>query len=131
MKIHISIVFILIAVFSYSTYAGEPEVWEIHYNIDESFFWNAFEENMDGDEGWELVKEKDGVKVYVRSVKISKVKAFRGVIQIESDLSTLNTFFVDADHFPEWVGFCVFSEHVKKVRPLMSISMRLFSLHGL
>ncbi len=104
---------IVIIPFSHVIASNEPKIWQTHYEVDESALWKAFEKNMDGTEGWKLLKKKDDITIYTRKVEISPVKAFRGVMRIESDLSKLNTFFVDAEYFPDWVGLCVFSEYVK------------------
>lgn len=54
-------------------------------------------------EGWELAKETDDIKVYTKEVKGSSLKAFRGVTQVKSSLSALVALLDDEKAASEWL----------------------------
>ncbi len=70
---------------------------------------------MGSNEGWELIKNKKGIRVYTRDVKGSSLHAFKGMTQLESCQSMLNRFFADTDAYPDWIGLVTFSKKIKIV----------------
>lgn len=55
---------------------------------------------------WELVKDKQGIQVYTRNVEGSPIKAFRGEIEIDTDLNRVLGVLDDAPGFVEWMHNC-------------------------
>ena len=45
--------------------------------------------------GWNKVKDKEGIKIFLKSMPGSKFKAFRGVITIETSIDTIMSAFRD------------------------------------
>ncbi len=77
--------------------------------------WEAFDRTIGGSEGWKLVKDKKGIKVYLRDVDISPIKSFKGVMEIEAKPSTLAAFFLDVDMYTEYVQLCSESKELKRI----------------
>jgi hypothetical protein len=82
-------------------------------NIDETERWKLYYEVVGGDEGWELVKDKNGVKVYSRLTPVSPTKSFRGVMNIKADLDELVAFIADPYAYPEYIYSCRAAEVLK------------------
>lgn len=55
---------------------------------------------------WDLSYDKDGLKVYTRSVDGSPFKEFRGEIVVEQTLGTLVTLLWNTDDMPQWMYGC-------------------------
>lgn len=55
---------------------------------------------------WELVKDEDGIKVFLKSVPGLKIKEFKGVTNINSSLDSILAVLYDADACPQWVYNC-------------------------
>ncbi len=54
-------------------------------------------------EGWELKKEKDGIRVYTKDIKDSDFKAFRGQTEVKGQLSDVIAVLLDVDQYKEWM----------------------------
>lgn len=52
---------------------------------------------------WELIKEKDGVKVYLRNYKSGKLKEFKAVGKISATLNEVNAVLKDFEHAQNWM----------------------------
>jgi len=72
--------------------------------IAESF--KIYDETMGCDEGWTLVRDRQGIKVYHRKISLTPIKVFKGVAELETDLTTLCAFLMDIQNFPSWVVMC-------------------------
>ncbi|MGH7901708.1 MAG: START domain-containing protein [Thermodesulfobacteriota bacterium] len=57
-------------------------------------------------EDWELIKDKDGIKVYTRTIADSKIKEFKGVTTIRAPLDSILGVLNDTDACPKWVHNC-------------------------
>lgn len=55
---------------------------------------------------WELVKDEDGIKVYLRTVPGSKIKEFKGVTNINSSLDSILAVLDDTEACPKWIHNC-------------------------
>lgn len=55
---------------------------------------------------WNLVKDEDGIKIYLSDVAGSEYKAYRGVTTIKSDVSTLLKLQNDAAGSCAWIHEC-------------------------
>ncbi len=82
-------------------------------DIDETERWKLYYEIVGGDEGWKLAKDKKGIKVYVRRTRVTPIKAFRGVMNIEADIDELIAFISDPYSYPEYVYLCLSAEVLK------------------
>jgi len=56
---------------------------------------------------WGLVKNKEGIKVYTRTLANSDYKEFKGVMTLEAKLDTLLRFINNAEHCPDWQYKCL------------------------
>lgn len=57
-----------------------------------------------GQSDWELAKEKDGIKVYLRSYKGGKLKELKAITKIKCSLHTLNAVFKDVTNCKNWMS---------------------------
>ena len=75
--------------------------------------FKIYDETMGGDQGWTLAKDKKGIKVYHRKVNITPIKVFKGIAELETDLTTLFAFLLDVHRFPSWIVMCHYVEVLK------------------
>ncbi len=54
-------------------------------------------------DGWELVKDKDGIKIYTRSTENSKFKTYRGEAIINIGMNEMYRILIDLDNYDQWV----------------------------
>lgn len=66
---------------------------------------------------WKFLTEKNGIKVYSRSVADSKVKALKVTCVLDASLSALVTLLLDVPATPEWVSHTKSCTLVKRVSP--------------
>lgn len=66
---------------------------------------------------WKFMTEKDGIKVYSRSVAESKVKALRVTCVLNTTLSALVTLLLDVPATPQWVSHTKSCSLIKRVSP--------------
>jgi len=55
---------------------------------------------------WELKKEEDGIRVYLREAKDSKIKEVRITMEVQASLSAVVSVLRDPDAYAEWVYKC-------------------------
>ncbi len=55
---------------------------------------------------WQLVKNKDGIKIFTRAVKGSDYKAFRGVVKIQASFDNLLAIMADTRTNCQWMHQC-------------------------
>lgn len=55
---------------------------------------------------WELVRDEDGIQVYLKSFWADEVKSFRGIIHINSSLDSLLAVILDINACTDWVHRC-------------------------
>ena len=70
---------------------------------------------LDGDGGWYLYKEKDGIKVYRRVTPITPVKSFKAVTEIEGDLKRVAALFWDGERYVNWLHLCNEAKMVERL----------------
>ncbi|MDX5373902.1 MAG: START domain-containing protein [Pseudomonadaceae bacterium] len=58
-------------------------------------------------EDWQLVKDEDGIRVYLSAVPGSKYKAYRGEVSIASDMASLRALQEDVQGSCAWIYACV------------------------
>jgi hypothetical protein len=54
-------------------------------------------------QSWNLVKEKDGIKIYTRNELNSSLKSFRGEITFKADVKKVNLLIGNANNIEWWV----------------------------
>nr|WP_247716512.1 START domain-containing protein [Sinomicrobium weinanense] len=64
---------------------------------------------------WELKKDKNGIKVYTRSVDTSKINEYRAVTMIETDLLNVLDVLKDGDNLWKWSYRTSASRIIKKI----------------
>ena len=63
---------------------------------------------IDSSQGWELAKQKDGIKVYTREIDNSSYKEFRGEMDIiNTKIDPLLSFIKDGKHCALWRYKCI------------------------
>lgn len=71
------------------------------------------------DQGWELISDRDGIQVYVRNREGSRLKAFRGVTQLEqADEYSAIAMLEDYDAYPRWLHMIDSAEEIGRQGPL-------------
>lgn len=78
-----------------------------------SFF--SFSANAQYGSGWELKRDKGGVKVYVRNSPNSKIKELRFSSTIEASLNSIAYLLTNVEGFDNWVYASVKSETIRKI----------------
>lgn len=69
--------------------------------------------------GWRLVKDKNGIQVYMRHTDESKIKTFRGVTQFDVQAaSSLIALFNDYAAMPRWAHFISSAQEINRKSPL-------------
>ena len=73
--------------------------------------------NAQGDtmEGWKLVKNQEGVKVYTRKVENFKMKEFKAVTTMMASPDELLDIIRAVDRYHEWMENMAHSEVLKKI----------------
>jgi len=62
---------------------------------------------------WKYVMTKDGVAVYKKHSKTSRMDEFMGIMVMDSPLEVISMVFMDINNHKDWVGDCVDSKLVK------------------
>lgn len=78
-------------------------------------------------EGWELIKDKDGVQSYKMHTKGSSVLAFRGLATLDAPPEKIITVMMNAKRFKQWVPAIKSSKFVSKPSPFEHI---VYTLHS-
>ncbi len=55
---------------------------------------------------WELVRNEDGIQIYVKSFWANDVKSFRGIIHINASIDSLLAVILDINACSDWVHRC-------------------------
>jgi hypothetical protein len=66
---------------------------------------------------WKQTQEKDGIKVYRKSIEGSKIVAFRGVAVVDAPVGKVLHVIADNDHRTEWVDRLYISQTLELVSP--------------
>lgn len=88
----------------------------VNFSQDEiSEKFKIYNKTMDVSEGWQLMKDKKGIKVYQRKTSLTPINVFKGVAELETDLKTLVAFLMDVYKFPSWIELCNSIEFLEPV----------------
>ncbi len=74
------------------------------------------EESEMEDDGWQLARSDERVKVYTRPVEGSPIREFQAQITLEAPLERVTTLYKNTESYPDWVANCVDSRRVKDPR---------------
>ncbi len=55
---------------------------------------------------WELVRDEDGIQIYLKEFWADKIKSFKGVIQIRTSIDSLLAVITDMKSCSQWVHHC-------------------------
>lgn len=69
---------------------------------------------------WELKRDRDGIRVYTRSVEGSKHKAVRATVTLPTSLTAAVALVRDASSCSAWAAFCVLSYEYEVLSPTES-----------
>ena len=84
-----------------------PFARAVNFTNDEvSERYKIYDEIMGRDEDWKLKTDRKGIKVYHRKVSLTPIKAFKGVTELKTDLTSMCAFLMDIYNFPSWIVMC-------------------------
>jgi START domain-containing protein len=66
---------------------------------------------------WELARDKNGIKVYTRSIEGKTVKEFKAVCRMKTSVNSLVALYNDVPNKTEWVFACNSSKVLKEISP--------------
>ena len=69
-----------------------------------AFFVVILITNLQAQSDWQLAKEKDGIKVYLRNYKGGKLKELRAICTIKSSLHAVNAVMKDVPNAKNWIN---------------------------
>ncbi|MCG8670617.1 MAG: START domain-containing protein [Pseudomonadales bacterium] len=69
------------------------------------------------DADWKLRKDKKGIQIFTREVKGSDFHSFKGIITLDTNLSTLMAVHTDVAYVKEWMKDCDESEMLSELTP--------------
>jgi hypothetical protein len=64
--------------------------------------------------GWELIDESDGVRVWRRTLPDSSVLAFRGAATVDAPIARVIGVLLDSEHSTEWVDLLIESRRLRE-----------------
>jgi hypothetical protein len=67
------------------------------------------------DDGWEVKKEQDGVKVLARNVEGAEINEFRAIMEMKTTVNKLVALYLDVDKGTEWEPNCTYAKLVQKI----------------
>ena len=70
-----------------------------------------------GDAPWQLQRDRDGIKVYTRTVAGSKYKAVKATMTIHTSLSAVAALVRDTSACPKWQALCKSARGIKILSP--------------
>ena len=70
-----------------------------------------------GDEGWQLAKDVNGIRVYTRSVEGLNVNEFKAITTVDASLSAIVAVFTDVPSYPTWLFNCIAAEVLERNAP--------------
>lgn len=77
-----------------------------------TLFLTGFEALADG---WELVKDKDGIKIYTRTTEGSKFRTYKGEAILTIGMEAMYRVLTDLDNYDQWVYSCSESRLLSKM----------------
>ena len=74
------------------------------------------------EEGWELAKDANGIRVYTRSpgrrsIEGIAVNEFKAITTVDAPLSAIVAVFMDVPSYPKWLSNCMAAEVLERNAP--------------
>ncbi|MCU0820930.1 MAG: hypothetical protein MUC95_00460 [Spirochaetes bacterium] len=69
----------------------------------------------DGKGGWEVVSEKNGIKIENREMKGLKMKQLRAACEVDAPVEVIYEVMDGGDRYPEWFGGCIIQTQIKRI----------------
>lgn len=73
-----------------------------------------FAEAKNNNLNWHSTKKSNGIEVFLRNTKNSPLKAFKGVVTVNSKLSSIMAVLDDTDGYPKWLFNCKSAKTINK-----------------
>lgn len=64
---------------------------------------------------WDLMLDKEGIKIYTRDYEGSSVQEFRGEITVNSNMGGILTVIDSVSEYTKWMYECSYAERLKKI----------------
>ncbi|MEI6124459.1 MAG: START domain-containing protein [Bacteroidota bacterium] len=64
---------------------------------------------------WDLKVDKDGVKVFTRSIVGSSIQEFRGEVTVKSNMASILELIDSVSMYPKWMHNCGYAVRLKKI----------------
>ncbi len=64
---------------------------------------------LEGQDSWELVKDKEGIRIYTQNVDGSEFKAFRGVTELSTEIPTILAVLKNVEQHEDWMPYMLSS----------------------
>ncbi len=72
-------------------------------------------------EGWELAKDKNGIRVFTQDIAGKSVDKFKGVAVVDAPLAVIIEVLKDVNNYHLWYGSCKLQRRLKQYSPLESL----------
>ncbi len=79
-----------------------------------SFALIGLNQELSADVDWTLKRDRDGIKVYTRSIEGSEHKAVRAEMIVQASINALVGLTMDTSACPKWAALCKRAEIVRK-----------------
>ena len=79
-----------------------------------SFTLIGLNQELSADVDWTLKRDRDGIKVYTRSIEGSEHKAVRAEMIVQASINALVGLTMDTSPCPKWAALCKRAEIVRK-----------------
>ncbi len=85
-------------------------------NVSSPEDWTSWEEVFCSKEKkWKLVKDKKGIKVWLRRVEISPIRSFKGVKEYDSNVNAMTALLLDTEYIASWMELTESAEAIRQV----------------
>jgi ribosome-associated toxin RatA of RatAB toxin-antitoxin module len=64
---------------------------------------------------WQLAKDKNGIKIYIRNEECSAIKSIKATMTFNASLSALTAIVMDVENYPQWVYHCKETKLIKNI----------------
>ncbi|MCK4679192.1 MAG: hypothetical protein KAT48_13745 [Bacteroidales bacterium] len=77
---------------------------------------------------WKLVKDKNEIKIFTRSIEGTKLKAYKGEAMISVNIEQLYNFLINVGNYHEWAYECKESTLISKVDDIEYIYYSIYKM---
>lgn len=79
-------------------------------------------------EEWKLAKDKNGIKIFIRSIEGTKLKEYKGEAIISVTIEQLYNYLIKVENYKEWVYECKESTLISKVDNIEYIYYSIYKI---